>query len=149
MILFLIFLFQRLFAQPATEEYPVYNGTDLGLTYTTNSSQFRIWSPTATEAQLLFYKDGIGGTADQTINLSKSTSGTWHTKQKGDLKGRFYTFRVKTNGSWSNEVPDPYAKAVGVNGKRAMVVDLKETYRRMGERKKPGFFKPANGCSDL
>ena len=26
-----------------------------------------------------------------------------------------------------NEVPDPYAKAVGVNGKRAMIIDLNET----------------------
>jgi len=26
-----------------------------------------------------------------------------------------------------DEVPDPYAKAVGTNGKRAMVVDLKKT----------------------
>ena len=31
------------------------------------------------------------------------------------------------NGKWLNEVPDPYAKAVGVNGKRAMVIDLNET----------------------
>jgi pullulanase len=31
------------------------------------------------------------------------------------------------NGQWGEEVTDPYAKSVGVNGKKAMVVDLKET----------------------
>ena len=38
-----------------------------------------------------------------------------------------YTFRVKINNKWNNEIPDPYAKAVGINGKRAMVIDLKDT----------------------
>jgi pullulanase len=31
------------------------------------------------------------------------------------------------NNKWLAEVPDPNAKAVGTDGKRAVVVDLKET----------------------
>ena len=45
------------------------------------------------------------------------------------------------NGKWLNEVPDPYAKAVGVNGKRAMVVDLKETNPAGWEKDKSPSFK--------
>ena len=34
---------------------------------------------------------------------------------------------MKIKGRWSTEVTDPYAKAVGVNGKRAMVLNVNET----------------------
>ena len=109
------------------DSYPVYAGKDLGLIYTHQQSAFRIWSPTAEKAELILYNDGTGGTALQTISMQKSKSGTWITSLPGDLKGKFYTFRVQENIEWLNEVPDPYAKAVGVNGRRAMIIDLKET----------------------
>ncbi len=109
------------------DSYPVYRGNDLGLTYTPLQSTFRIWAPTAEKAELNLYKEGIGGGSLQTISMQKSKSGTWMALLKGDQKGKFYTFRVYANNKWLNDVPDPYAKAVGVNGKRAMVVDLTET----------------------
>ena len=127
MFLLLFFLLQKLFSQTPYDHYPVYKGNDLGLVYTKTNSQFRIWSPPAQSAQLLFYEEGEGGSAFKTINLDKDSAGTWFTKQDGDLKGTFYTFRVKIDDTWSNEVPDPYSKAAGVNGRRAMVVNLDET----------------------
>ena len=107
--------------------YPVYTGNDLGLHYSPGESSFRIWAPTATRAQLLLYKEGIGENSMQTIDMKKSKSGTWIASVKGDQKGKFYVFRAEINNKWMNEVPDPYAKAVGVNGKRAMVIDLEKT----------------------
>ena len=128
---FFILLFfvamQHLQAQYTTENYPVYKGTDLGLTYSKAASIFKIWSPPASAAELLLYKNGDGGAAFKTVELTQGANGSWHTKLSGDLKGTYYTFRVKIKDRWSNEVPDPYAKAVGVNGRRAMVVDLKST----------------------
>ena len=106
------------------DNYPVYIDTDLGLQYTAQQSFFRIWSPTAAEVELRLYKEGIGGEAIQTITMRKSISGTWTASIKGDQQGKFYAFRVKIKGEWSKEVPDPYAKAVGVNGKRGMITDL-------------------------
>ena len=50
------------------DNYPVYIDTDLGLQYTPQQSFFRIWSPTANEAELRLYNEGIGGEAIQTIN---------------------------------------------------------------------------------
>ena len=108
------------------DAYPVYHG-QLGIVYSQTVSAFRIWSPVAQEAKIIFYKDGAGGTALQTENMKKDDEGTWYISINKDLKGIFYAFSVKVNDTWLNEVPDPYAKAVGVNGKRAMVVDLKET----------------------
>lgn len=109
------------------DSYPHYTGDDLGLHYSPVKSSFRIWAPTATRAQLLLYNDGISGTVTQTIDMQKGQSGTWVTSVKKELKGTFYAFRVQVDNKWLQEVPDPYAKSVGVNGKRAMVVDLEET----------------------
>ncbi|MEI7726686.1 MAG: type I pullulanase, partial [Bacteroidota bacterium] len=36
-------------------------------------------------------------------------------------------FQAKIDGKWNDEYPDPYAKAVGVNGKRGQIIDLTET----------------------
>ncbi|MGZ8525564.1 MAG: type I pullulanase [Chitinophagaceae bacterium] len=107
--------------------YPVYTGNDLGLTYTPQQSVFRIWAPTAELAELILYKEGTGGSVMQTISMQKSKSGTWLTSLKGEQKGKFYTFRVKINKQWHHEVPDPYAISAGVNGKRAVIVDLNDT----------------------
>ncbi len=107
--------------------YPVYTGKDLGLTYSTLQSSFRIWSPPATEAKILLYSEGIGGSPISTIPLKKSISGTWITTIKGDQHGKFYVFQVRIKDRWLEEVPDPYAKLVGVNGKRAMIGSLQKT----------------------
>lgn len=127
-LIFLIFVaMQKMQAQYSSSNYPAYKGKDLGLSYSRAASTFKIWSPPAEAAELLLYKEGENGTAYKTIALEKNTNGIWSVKLAGDLSGIFYTFRVKINGSWSNEVPDPYAKSVGINGKRAMVADLKAT----------------------
>ncbi|HEX7904629.1 MAG TPA: type I pullulanase [Chitinophagaceae bacterium] len=112
--------------------YPVYNGTDLGLSYSRVQSVFKIWAPTAINCQLLVYTSGDGNEPAQRYRMKPGINGTWSVIVKGDQKGKFYTFKLfskkeGTDGVWMNEVPDPYAKAVGVNGSRAMVVDIKET----------------------
>jgi pullulanase len=107
--------------------YPVYNGADLGLTYSAIQSTFKIWSPPAQKAELLIYKNGLTDTASQIISMKKSSNGTWIATLPGNQKGKFYAFRVNIGKKWSNAVPDPYAKAVGVNGRRGMIVDMKET----------------------
>lgn len=107
--------------------YPVYNGDDLGLIYTPSESVFKIWSPTASGAELIMYDSGIEGTQTGRYTMKEQDSGVWAVTVRGDQKGKFYAFRVQINKKWSNEVPDPYAKIVGVNGKRAMVADLKSS----------------------
>lgn len=110
-----------------SKAYPVYTGKDLGLTCSSDKSVFKIWAPNATRAQLKLYSQPLGGTPTQTIELKKATQGTWAVTLNGNYKGSYYTFCIQQDDKWLNEVPDPYAKAVGTNGKRAMVVDLKQT----------------------
>ncbi len=118
----------------SVDEYPVYDGDDLGLTYTPQKSVFKIWSPPAKEARILLYEAGVGGAPLLTKNLQRAQDGVWEVDFQEDLKGKFYAFQVKINGAWSAEVPDPYVKAVGVNGNRGMVVDLAETNPEGWER---------------
>ena len=137
----LVNLFSAKAQKTVYDSYPVYKGTDLGLTYSPGQSVFRIWSPPAEQVQLLFYKEGTGGESSAIHELKKDKDGTWLLNLPGNHKGKFYVFRVMINGKWLQEVPDPYAKAVGVNGKRAMVADLKETNPQGWEKDQSPAFK--------
>jgi pullulanase len=140
---FLTQLFSGKAQKDEYSRYPVYTGNDLGLTYSPKESVFKIWSPKATNVHLLLYKDGIESASSEMIRMLPGQVGVWTATVKNDLKGRFYTFSVFIDGKWSNEVPDPYAKAVGVNGKRAMIVDLKKTNPPGWEKDKSPAFKNA------
>ncbi|MCG2616607.1 type I pullulanase [Terrimonas sp. NA20] len=109
------------------DSYPVYTGRDLGLTYTKTQSSFKVWAPTATALKLRLYKAGAGGEAVATHDMKKDKEGTWLIEVKGDQHGRYYTFSAMIDGKWMDEVPDPYAKATGINGKRGMVIELPRT----------------------
>ncbi len=111
----------------STEEYPVYEGKDLGVSWSPEKTVFKIWAPTASAVKLRLYAAGDGGKPLQSFNLGKGIKGTWELTVKQDLKNQYYTFQTYINGKWLKERPDIYAKAVGVNGKRGMVVDLSST----------------------
>ncbi len=100
-----------------------YTGSDLGLTYSARQSFFRIWAPMADQAELIIHSDGVDGSILQRVAMQKSTGGTWTASLVGNQEGKFYNFRVRNSNQWSNEVPDPYARFIGVNGKRAMIID--------------------------
>ena len=114
-------------SQVKLQEYPNYSGNDLGVTYTPKATTFKVWSPKASQVTLRLYAAGAEGEALKTIALKKGTKGTWQTKISEDIKNTYYTFQVMQDGKLLLESPDIYAKAVGVNGKRGMVVNLTET----------------------
>jgi len=109
------------------DDYPVYDGNDLELTYSAQSSKFRVWTPTATKVKILLYDNGNEGGAYKTLDMSRSEKGTWTLKVNEDLKGKFYTFQVKIGEKWLEETPGMWVKATGVNGKRAAIIDFVET----------------------
>lgn len=112
-----------------TEEFEnayTYLGHDLGAFWTESQTVFRLWAPTAREVTLLLYRDGLGGEPLTSQQLHPEKNGTWIARRMGNLKGLYYTYLVNVDGQ-AKEACDPYAKAVGVNGQRAMVIDLQET----------------------
>ena len=115
------------FSQIKKEDYPIYTGKDLGVFYSPTSTLFKIWAPTATSVKLRLYSEGAGGSALFEIAMQKASKGIWKANIKKNIKNIYYTFQVEADGKLLKETPDIYAKAVGVNGQRGMVVNMAET----------------------
>jgi pullulanase len=116
-------------AQYVYEGEAVYNGNDLGVTYTAAQTTFKVWSPGAANFTLRLYAEGSGDNLLKTVAFKKQANNVWEATVKGNWLNKYYTYqRIETGGQARNEVPDIYAKAVGVNGKRGMVVDMALTH---------------------
>lgn len=109
------------------DKYPCYYGTDLELVYTPQQSVFTLWAPTADRARVNLYAAGEGGEPQEQLEMEKADDGTWRTTVDRDLKGSFYTFQIEQGGNWLDETPGIWAKAVGINGDRAAIIDWNET----------------------
>ena len=116
------------YSTAAFEELYTYEGDDLGAAWTKNATTFRVWAPTATAVKINLYETGDYRVNDlkEQIEMTPDINGTWIATVEGDLHGTYYTYLVDVDGT-TNEACDPYARAVGVNGKRAMVIDLDST----------------------
>ena len=111
----------------AFDDYPVRDGELTEMEYTPVETKFALWSPMADEVKVLLYNSGHEGSAYLTLPMSKGKDGTWTTSIQEDLNGKFYTFNVKMKGQWLGDTPGIMAKAVGVNGKRAAILNLDST----------------------
>lgn len=108
--------------------YPTYNGDDLELTVDASGTSFRLWSPKAQEAVVNLYDNGHTGKAYKTLPMTlHPENGTWTASVPERLYGKFYTFRIKQGDRWLAETPGVWAKAVGVNGTRAAIIDFANT----------------------
>ena len=105
-----------------------YTGADLGATWTPDKTSFRLWAPTATSARVNLYRSGTPGTDDRIcqVRMKKDVCGTWVAEIYGNHEGVYYTFEVMVRRK-RVEACDPYAKTTGVNGQRAMIIDMKST----------------------
>lgn len=101
-----------------------YHGS-LGLSYTKESSMFKVWSPAATSILVLLYKNGDPSTGEipREVIMKEEDKGVWTVTINEDLENYFYTYKV-TVYDYINEVVDPYAKAVGINGLRGAIMDI-------------------------
>lgn len=108
--------------------YPTYDGDDLELAIDRNGYHFCLWSPMADSARVNIYKHGQGRNLITTFLLDKDkATGTWRATSTDNLMNRFYTFQIKIGDRWLDETPGVWAKAVGVNGKRAAIIDFAKT----------------------
>jgi pullulanase len=108
--------------------YPTYNGADLELTVDSHGTMFKLWSPKAEDVVVKIYADGNNGAPLQTLKTTfDAATGTWSAAVAEKLYGKFYTFQVKAHGEWLQETPGVWAKAVGINGNRAAIIDFAAT----------------------
>lgn len=97
------------------------------MTYTPEGTTFTLWAPSASQVRVNLYKEGRGGDVSQEIQMKKEDKGFWKMHLLADLKGCYYTFRILYKGNWLNETPGVQPRAVGVNGHRAAILDMKQT----------------------
>lgn len=109
------------------DKYPCYYGDDLELVYTPEQSVFTLWAPTADNVRLNLYSSDEEESPEEQLELEMADDGTWRISIDRDLKGSLYTFQIEKDGTWLDETPGIWAKAVGINGNRAAVIDWNET----------------------
>ena len=111
-----------------------YYGDDLGVTFnkTKTKTTFKLWAPVSTNVILNIYDYGTEfqsfeepaqALPSKRYQMRHEQQGVWSITIPAYLHGKYFTYTV-TNGTLTNEVVDPYAKACGVNGKRGMIVDF-------------------------
>ena len=112
-------LFNELFLQPHQT------------TFTLNAPQ----QPT-----LRIYADGEGGKPLQQYKMRAAGKHRWTLTLKRNLQGKFYTFDIGRG-----ETPGVFATAVGVNGKRAAIIDRATTNPAgWAQDKRPALLSPAD-----
>ena len=112
-------LFNELFLQPHQT------------TFTLNAPQQPI---------LWLYADGEGGKPLQQYKMRAAGKHCWTLTLKRNLQGKFYTFDIG-----HGETPGVFATAVGVNGKRAAIIDRATTNPAgWAQDKRPALLSPAD-----
>ncbi|CAM4397236.1 type I pullulanase [Paenibacillus tarimensis] len=101
------------------DDHFYYDGDDLGVVCAEGQTRFRLWAPTASEAQVMLY-ESAKGSAVRVFKMQRSVKGTWLVEADEPLEGFYYTYLVKIGSQW-NEAADPYARMVGINGDRAYI----------------------------
>ena len=104
-----------------------YTDKPLGLTYKNEKTSFFLWSPPASSASVLLYKNGEPSLNEKPIELQmKEDNGYFSVDAFGDFEGYFYTYKLSIYNN-TNEAVDPYAKAISINGTRGAIIDMKKT----------------------
>ncbi|WP_114572018.1 type I pullulanase [Exiguobacterium flavidum] len=107
--------------QEIDERY-TYTGTDLGVTFTETTIRLRLWAPTAERVIVRLFRT-LKARKVEEFEMRSSEQGTWVTEvDRIPYEGYFYTFQAMIGGA-KVEAVDPYAKAVGTNGRRGALID--------------------------
>lgn len=95
--------------------------------YSPKSTTFSLTTSPDVKKVDVVISDNDSDTAQQLVKSMKRVgTGKWKLTVKNDLKGKYYVFSVY-NQAQPDHTPGLFAKAVGVNGKRGAIVDLKDT----------------------
>ena len=118
----------EMYSTPDFEAAYTYHGNNLGAVWSAEKTTFRLWAPTASHICINLYQSGDAAVHDliKQIPMHRDVCGTWCATCEGDLNGVYYTYLVN-HGAYSVECCDPYARTTGVNGERAMIIDLAST----------------------
>ncbi|PLS02028.1 type I pullulanase [Neobacillus cucumis] len=109
--------------EPFDEKF-YYTGDDLGVTFPTGQTSFKLWAPTATGVKLKLRPPANGYA--EIVKMKREDNGVWSVCLNRNLEFYQYSFLVLVNQEW-REAVDPYVKAVTANGEQGVVVKLEKT----------------------
>ena len=117
------------------EEMFTYDADDLGMRLEGENIVLKCWSPFAAQMELNIYLSGEENSINvERIQMVRREKGIWQIAlEASGYLNKYYDFtivfeNIPKNGSKAEVTAcDPYARAVGVNGKKAMFIDLTET----------------------
>lgn len=110
-----------------------------------SGARFQVWAPDAEAVYMQFFLQGEGGVPYREEPMKRSEDGRWMLAMPPDIIGKYYVFRARIDGQWRSPSPGLFAVAVGVNGKRAAVVNWKEaTPEGWDADKPPAYLHPAD-----
>lgn len=102
-----------------------YKKNDLGVTYTKDSSKFKLWTPVAKAITL----ELLSPSGDvQLHKMIYQNLGVWRLLLEGDFEGYRYRYHVYVNGK-TQIVTDPYGKASNANAEYNYIIDASKFYQ--------------------
>ena len=120
------------FGEHKTRVYPLEvldefapDDVELGALYSKDETVFRVWSPVASKASVLLFKDG-GEIPHDLVPMERKSGGVWEARVRGDLDGVQYLYELEIFGSKHRTV-DVYSISTSLNGERSVVLDLRKT----------------------
>lgn len=122
----------KMYESPEFIESCVYDGNDLGASYSSTATTFKVWAPVADKVSVCIYEKGSpeedGDKLIDRLPMEKGDRCVFSCvcDKLGDIHGKYYTYVIETDGK-EVETADPYCVACGVNSKRSMIVDLSRT----------------------
>ena len=118
----------------ATPEKPIEE-----MNYTPEKTSFEVWGPTAESAVVRLYN---GEEMVEEIAMTKGECGLWTATAEGDRRGQMYAFQLTVDGKQLKETAGIFAKALGVNGDRGAIIDLRNTDPEGWSEDRSPEFKP-------
>ena len=104
--------------------------TDYGATLIDNTTQFKLWAPTAQQVNvLLFNQDKTPYSTAQLAMVEDTATGTWQAKTQEDLSGKYYQYQLDVYHPATGQIEqivttDPYSLSLSTNSVYSQVISL-------------------------
>ncbi|MEY8462871.1 type I pullulanase [Streptococcus merionis] len=107
------------------DDYFYYDGNDLGSTYSSDKTSFKLWAPISEKVFVVINQ--------QPYPMKRQQKGVWSATIAGDFDGQPYYYLHLVNGKWQ-EAQDPYALSAQANSGHSYIINLEKiqsetTYR--------------------
>lgn len=99
----------------------------LGAFWEPSGTRFRLWAPEAVSVLVRLYQGWDPAFAPTDHAMTKGPKGVWEVLVSGNLVGQYYNYVTSYEGRGKSEGVDPYARAVGPQGRRGFLFDPRAT----------------------